>query len=190
MRKTLLLFAALLFVMGLGYATESQVDKSQKNLVKFISDAPIEDFSGTTEKIDGYVSWEGNDPLQKSEIYFEVDLASIDTGIGLRNRHMREHYLETEKYPRAEYTGKLTSAEKQAETVYKVTTEGKMTIHGIENPFSAAGTVTVDGTALRVQVNFPIKLSDYKIEIPKIMFYKINETMEVQLDFFVKQTKE
>jgi polyisoprenoid-binding protein YceI len=31
-----------------------------------------------------------------------VPLANLDTGISLRNRHMREKYLEVEKYPRAE----------------------------------------------------------------------------------------
>jgi len=189
-RKTLLLFAAMHLPWGWSQATEIQVDKSQKNLVRFISDAPIEDFDGTTNKIDGYAIWEGNEPLQKSEIYLEVDLASIDTGIGLRNRHMREHYLETDKYPRAEYSGKLTKAEKQSDTVYKVATEGKMTIHGVENPFAAEGTVTVDGMLFRVQVSFPIKLSDYKIKIPKIMFYKIDETMDLQLNFYLRQTKE
>jgi len=189
-RKALLLLSILLLFLGWSHAAEIQVDKTQKNLVKFISDAPIEDFDGTTDKIDGYAVWEGNDPLQKSEIYFEVDLASIDTGIGLRNRHMRERYLETDKYPRAEYTGKLTKAEKQSETVYKVRTEGKMSIHGVDNPFTADGTVTVDGQLFRVQVRFPIKLSDYRISIPKIMFYKIDETMDLQLDFYLRKIKE
>lgn len=189
-RKALSLALAGLLSFGVSLAAEYQVDKSQKNLVKFISDAPIEDFSGTTDQIDGYAYWEGEDPLQKSDMYFEVDLASIDTGIGLRNRHMRDHYLETDKFPSAHFKGKLVSVEKQSENVYKAAVEGKMHIHGAENAFTASGTVTVGEKSFHIQASFPIALSDYRIKIPKIMFYKIDEVMELELDFYLKQTKE
>ena len=88
------------------------VDKSAENMVKFISDAPIEDFEGVTSSIDGYLFWEGDDLLNQSELYFEVDLNTVDTGIGLRNRHMRENYLHTDKFPKTHFTAKLIKADK------------------------------------------------------------------------------
>ncbi|MBK9304990.1 MAG: YceI family protein [bacterium] len=35
----------------------------------------------------------------------DVDLAALDTGIGLRNRHMRENHLETDRFPQAVFRG-------------------------------------------------------------------------------------
>lgn len=87
--------------------TELQVDHTKKNLVRFISDAPIENFEGITNNIDGYIYFEQEDFTNNSELYFEVDLRTIDTGIGLRNRHMRDNYLETDQYPFTFFSGKI-----------------------------------------------------------------------------------
>ena len=54
--KNLILIALLVFIYSNTFAkVEHQVDKSKKNVVKFISDAPVEDFAGITSSIDGYM---------------------------------------------------------------------------------------------------------------------------------------
>lgn len=173
-----------------GFAAEHNVDKSQKNLVKFTSDAKIETFDGTTDKIDGYLAWDGDDILSQNQIYFEVDLRTLDTGIGLRNRHMRENYLETDKYPMTNFKGRITKADKAQDGKLNVVAEGNMFIHGVSRPITIKGTMTpVNGGGYRIKSNFEIKLSDYKIPIPKIMFLKISEIMKLNLDFYTKKVK-
>ena len=49
------------------------MDKSRQNQVKFVSNAPIEDFEGVTDKIDGFIFWENDDLTKNSALYFEVD---------------------------------------------------------------------------------------------------------------------
>ncbi|UCF65294.1 MAG: YceI family protein [bacterium] len=181
----------LLTVSSLILAGEYQVDQDRvENLVKFISDAPMEDFAGVTRKIDGYIFWEGDDLLNKSEMYFEVDLNSLDTGIGLRNRHMRENYLETDKYPFTHFTGKLVNAEVAKEGEYKVTAEGTMFIHGVEKPLTVEGTLLSADSGFRIQTTFIAALSDYNIKIPQLMFFKIDENMTLELDFYVKKVEQ
>ncbi len=179
----------ILFAFSLLSAAEYQVDKNKKSQVKFISDAPIEDIEGVTHKIDGYLAWENENLTEQSEMYFEVDLNSIDTGIGLRNRHMRENYLHTDKYPYTYYKGKITSSQKLDDSTFAVVAAGAIFIHGVEKPLAVQGTVKRTGENIyRINTNFQVKLSDFNIEIPSIMFYKINETMELKLDFWVRKT--
>ena len=122
-RSLKFLFLTIIVAFNLLLSAEYQVDHSRENVVKFISHAPMDDFEGVTDKIDGYIYWEGDNLLNKSDMYFEVDLNSIDTGIGLRNRHMRDNYLETDQYPYTHFKGTLTKAEKVSENEYKVTAE-------------------------------------------------------------------
>ena len=187
-------YAALLIIILLFpgiRAIEYQVSKSGKNLVKFISDAPVENFEGVTQQIDGYIYWEGDSLTRNSELYFEVDLNTLDTGIGLRNRHMRENYLETDKFPLAYYKGKIASAARKDEKTYRVNTHGTMTIHGVEKPLSIEGTLIDEGNGtFRIQTAFEVKLSDFQIKIPKLMFFKIDERMQVKLDFQVEKVTE
>lgn len=189
MNHIILYSAILLSNAFMVYATEYNVDKSQKNIVKFISDAPIEDFEGITELIDGYVYWEGDDMLNDNQVYFEVDLNTIDTGIGLRNRHMRENYLETDKFRYATFKGKFTNIKKLSEGEYDVEVLGSMSIHGVTRQQVIKGKIIKSQNRLRIKSQFNISLPDYKIEIPKFMFLKINEVMDMRLDFFMKEKK-
>ena len=190
MQNILKYFLVILLVATVTSAQELQVDKSKENLVKFISDAPLEDFEGVTKNIDGYVFWKGNDTLSTSEFYFEVDLNTIDTGIGLRNRHMRDNYLETDKHQFAKYNGKLSEVKKNVDGQFEIVTKGKMAIHGVERELEAIGKVTVENGIYRLQCDFELKLTDYEIKVPKLMFMKIDENMKLKLDFHLKEVKE
>ncbi len=186
--KYLLVGALLFSVMAL--AREYQVLGTEKNMVKFISDAPIEEFEGVTSEIDGYLIWNGPDKIEDARFYFEVDLNSLDTGIGLRNRHMCENYLQTDQFPKAWYEGRITEVEKKGGGVFAVKTSGKFNVHGVARPLQLVGTLIENGDRLRIKSEFQVKLSDHKIKIPSIMFYKIDENMKVVVDFVVKTVEE
>lgn len=194
MRTSFILVAAAIMGGAQSSAVELQVDKAQKSLVKFTSNAPIETFSGTTDKIDGYVLWPGEDlkpaavPAE-NKVYFEVQLDGLDTGIGLRNRHMREEYLETGKFPLARYAGTISGVDSSGNQVYTVTTSGKLSIHGVDKSVTIAGQVSPQGDRFRVQSGFSVKLSDYAIKVPSLMFMKLNEVIRIDLDFNVRAVR-
>jgi len=185
------------------------VELARENLVSFLSDAPLEDFSGITNRIDGFVSLpagssgsEGD--LENSEFYLEVDLASLDTGLGLRNRHMRENYLDTERYPFASYSGRIRSLQEEADGAFSVQLQGELSIHGVTRNREIACRAVREGRRdvpedvvrevgplagtpeLRVRCAFGVALSDHGIPIPKLMFMKIDELMELELDFYLQ----
>jgi polyisoprenoid-binding protein YceI len=179
------------------FALECVVDTAGANVVKFISDAPLDDFEGVTNRIDGYVWWPGPDSLPQtkqqldsSECYFEVDLASLDTGIGLRNRHMREKYLHTDKHPFAHFTGSLTSINPITDTSFTAQSRGDLFIHGETRQVEPILTVYILEGQYRVKSAFTVKLPDYKIEVPSLMFMKISEDIDLELDFYMQPTTE
>ena len=181
--KRLLLF---LFFPVLVFSVELNVDKQSSNQVKFISNAPIEKFEGVTDKIDGYVLWAGDTITDSSEFYFEVDLNSLDTGIGLRNRHMRENYLETDNYRFASYFGAISHVEKDSSGSLNITAAGTFKLHGIEKPLELAVLAKKAGGAYIVETHFAVALSDYDIKVPKLMFMKVEENMAVSVKIKLK----
>jgi polyisoprenoid-binding protein YceI len=180
----------ILFLSTALFAIEYHVDKEQKNQVKFTSDAPIEEIVGVTDKIDGYVMWEGDDPTANSEFYFEVDLASIDTGIGLRNRHLRDNYLETDKYPFASYAGKITKATAHDDDSFSITTTGLFKLHGVEKEIEVNGLISKTDTGYKAESQFSVKLDDYNIERPQVMMLKIGEVIQLDVQIFTTEFKE
>ena len=171
-------------------AQEFHVDLTAQNQVRFVSQTSVDDFDGVTDKIDGYVLLDG-EPLtaetggDDTELYFEVDLASLDTGIGLRNRHMRDNYLEVEKYPYASFRGRITRTEPTGNGGASVTAHGTFTVHGVERERDISCDVTPTGAGYRTRCAFDVLLSDHDIEIPKVMFLKLANDIRIELEFTV-----
>lgn len=184
--------AAALVMSGAaaGSAQELQVDQSRDRSVRFISRASIEEFDGVTDRIDGYVLLGGaslgpDTGGDDTEFHFEVDLASLDTGIGLRNRHMRDNYLEVGKFPYAIFSGRILDTQETPSGDYRVTASGAFTVHGIARPRELTCRVTPMGAAYRVVCGFEVLLTDHEIEIPKVMFLKLANEIRLELDFTI-----
>ena len=180
----------LLGIGGLAAGQEYQVDLDRERRVRFVSDAPLEDFEGVTDRIDGFLLLPGDglaatEELGSSEFYFEVDLASLDTGIGLRNRHMRDNYLETERFPFASFSGRVSRIVEDGPARYRAVARGTFAVHGVEQEREITCTGEELGTDLRIRCAFQVTLSDHGIPIPKLMFMKIDEVMQLDLDFFL-----
>ena len=185
--KNLILIALLVFIYSNTFAkVEHQVDKSKKNVVKFISDAPVEDFEGITSSIDGYMLGEKGD-FKGTEFYFEVDLNTVDTDNGLRNRHMRENYLHTDKYPMTTFEGKIIESKKIDEKHYEVKAKGMFQVHGVSKEKTIEADIYVYGEIYHVKTKFVVTLTDHKIEVPSLMLVKIDPDIDLRLDFFLKE---
>ena len=75
-----------------------------RDTFQFSSDAPLEKIVGTTNNIAGKVIVHPDDITENLQAFFELDLATIETGIAERDKHLRSEYLETQKYPKAMLT--------------------------------------------------------------------------------------
>lgn len=84
-------------------------------------------------------------------VLVRVGLSNLDTGISLRNRHMREKYLEVSKYPNAELVVKRSEL--------KFPEEGK------DSKSSASGTLTIHGKSRTVNFNYDAKRSANTIDV-------------------------
>ena len=171
-------------------AQELHVDQGASRVARFGSRTQLDAFEGVTEKIDGYVLLRGG-PLSTTagdddaEMYFEVDLASLTTGIGLRDRHMRDDYLEVKKYPYASFRGRIVHAESRADGGAQVAAAGTFTVHGVSVDREIACDVVPIGEGYEAKCAFEVRLADHGIQIPRIMFLKVAAEVHVDVAFTV-----
>lgn len=169
------------------------MDTSAVNEVRFTSSAKVLTFDGVTDRIDGFVLLNGSrlaagSDTAGTQLHLEVDLASLDTGVGMRNRHMRDDYLEVKRYPYATYTGTIESVEAAGPGAYRVTATGTMMIHGVKKPMDIPCDVRAAGSGYRAQCAFHVLLSDFRIAIPRLMFLKLSNDISLKADFTVRAT--
>lgn len=164
---------AVLVWMLLAIGAQAQVFETRGGYAEFESKASVESFKGISRNLAGQLS------LADSTLDFYLDLNTIATGITLRDRQMRENFLQTETFPFAEFTGKFYNAiDVGSETPQKVFVRGNFTIHGVKKEIDVVATITPKGrNMLSATATWPLKLSDYGIEVPSLLFYRLNETL-------------
>jgi len=169
------------------YPQTLSISHQQINTIKFLAQSTFSDFEGVTNAIEGSISFDSAF-TKESEINLMVHLDSLDTGIGLRNSHMREKYLDTEKYPDADFTGNISSINKISDFEYDVVVSGMLKIHGVEKLFKINGKIFRYGKLYKIETNFKINLPDFNIEQPKFLFTKVDNEIVIQLSvYLIKQ---
>src|SRR5262245_4495955 len=79
-----------------------EIRKDPKNLGEFHAEDTYDTFDGRTNSVSGTVIADAA-KATASKVDISIDLASLDTGISLRNREMRERYLQTPRFPNATF---------------------------------------------------------------------------------------
>jgi len=115
-----------------------------------------------------------------------VDLRTIDTGISLRNDHLREKYLEVDKgagYDMAVLSEIALKGLNPEAPEGKGSFDGSLTLHGVKKMVGGPVEVRKAGAGLRVKASFPVNLPDYNIPEPRYLGVGVKNTVQVEVTF-------
>ena len=124
---------------------------------------------------------------REGDLVFRVPLAGLDTGIGLRNRHMRG-YLDVAHFPEAElHVRKRGVAFPLSGKIAESDARGTLSLHGISRPCSIHYRVEQDRPGeYRVHGTIRIDMREFGIEVPA-WGVRIDPSVGVQVDFSVRE---
>jgi polyisoprenoid-binding protein YceI len=178
-------------------------DPTGRNSVTFKSTAPLEDIVGTSRDITGYVMFDPNDPANGGYGEFKVSVASLETGIPLRDEHLRsEAWMNADQYPYITFKIYETRDVKEVKTAagystYDATLVGDFSFHGVTRKIEFPGRFTylkesektqqrLPGDLLAGRASFEIALKDYGVTGPPgmgIIGSKVGEVITVEVSF-------
>lgn len=117
------------------------------------------DVSGTFDQLSASTLIFDEAKLNGAKISFKIEVASINTGNGLQNKHARgEEWFNADKYPFIEFTS--TKIEKTTEG-YKAI--GKLQMHGVSKEVTIPFTFAKKGNNGTFIAKFSVDRSDYQI---------------------------
>jgi polyisoprenoid-binding protein YceI len=181
MKKMIL--TTLLIVGGISsiYA-QKYITRSGK--VTFFSSTPLENIEAFNNETGAILD------SKTGDVAVQVPIKSFKFDKALMQEHFNENYMESDKYPKAEYKAKVTdisSVNFAKDGTYKVNTAGKFTMHGVTRDITVPATVTVKGGTATVNTKFKLKPADYKINIPKLVEGKIAKEIETTVNFILEK---
>lgn len=144
--------------------------------ISLFSSAPIEDISA--------VSNAGTSVLNATtgDVVFSVSIPTFTFRKSLMQQHFNAEYMESDKYPRATFKGKIQEhIDATKNGTYPVTATGDLDVHGIKQPRTITGSIVVNNGTLSLTSEFMVKCVDHKIDIPKIVFHNIAESIQMKV---------
>lgn len=190
-KQLLVACAALTPLLSAGLAeADAFAVKSGESRIQFVSDAPLEKFTGTSDKVSGVVKTDPKNPGKTTKGEIKVEVASITTGLKLRDEHLRgDDWLDAAKYPHAKFVVSRVEGVKALKPNVSVDAKvhGKFSIHGVTKPLTAPVKVRLireDGKpdTLRIVGSFKINLEQHKVSVPSIVALKVAPDIEVNID--------
>ena len=126
-----------------------------------------------------------------------IKIKDFEFRLGLMQEHFNENYLESYKYPKSTFegnielsTGSIFDGKTEIfdyglvdENFMDIIIKGQLTIKGVTKDIIATGKIKKIENDLNLISSFSIKLSDFNVRIPKVVFMKIDEVVKINLNY-------
>lgn len=125
-------------------------------------------------------------------IQFAVLMKGFAFERALMEEHFNENYVESHKFPRAEFKGKIKDTETidfTRDGTHKVKVKGDLTMHGETKEVETTGQLVVREGKISASAEFSVKLSDYNISIPGLVADKVSKSAKISVDCSLEPLK-
>jgi polyisoprenoid-binding protein YceI len=178
MRKAILTIC-LALSLGLTGSFAQNLFFTRNGHIDFFSSAKLEDIKADNNKVTSIVN------TNTGEIEFSVLNIAFQFKKQLMQEHFNENYMETPKFPKSTFKGKITNLDKvnfHSDGTYSTQVTGDLTIHGVTKNIMTTGTIVVKEGKFRAQSSFNVSPEDYGIKIPNLVRDNIAKQIKITVD--------
>lgn len=161
------------------YGAHAQQYITRTGRITFFSSTPVENIEAINNEASCALD------AATGELAFQVPIRSFKFEKALMQEHFNENYMESDKFPKAAFRGKVTDISGVnfgKDGVYQVHAAGSLTIHGVTREVSTPGTITVKGNTAVATAKFRVRPADFDIKIPGVVAGKIAKEIEVTVN--------
>ena len=115
---------------------------------------------------------------------FAVLMKSFEFERALMQEHFNENYIESDKFPKAEFKGSIIGNDKinySKEGTYSVKVKGRLAMHGETKDVETDGKLIIQAGKISAIADFNVLLADFKISIPGLVADKVSKTAKVSV---------
>ena len=163
----------LLFPLSL-FSQDKYYTKSGK--ITFYSATAMEHIEAINKTVTSVID------TKTGDVQFAVLMKGFEFRKALMQEDFNDTYVESSKYPRSTFKGKIANNEAINYSVngtYPATATGVLLLHGVSREITAPGSITVANGKIILNAEFHILLTDYKIAIPALVSDKISKSIKI-----------
>jgi len=177
MKKIYTLTILLLF----GYQINAQNKFFTKTgSASFYSHSPLEDIKAENNQVVAIID------NQTGKFKILMLMQSFKFKKALMQEHFNENYVESDKYPKAIYTGVIQDFSEINSNTKKITFKGMLSIHGKKKEKLITANAVVTDEEIHLTGIFMLKIADFNIKIPSLVANKIAKEMKIEFNVHLK----
>jgi len=168
----------LVGAIGLVFNLSAQKIFTKKGIVKFTASSSAEPIAGKTNTAASVLD------KTSGNLEFSLLVKSMKFEKALMEEHFNENYMESVKFPKAIFKGKITNLSDinwTKDGKYSAKISGDLTIHGVTKSISTTADLVIKSGKVDADAKFNIQVADYKIEIPSLVKDKIAKTANIEV---------
>lgn len=172
-----IILIGLSFIL-LSAAPVATVYKTLKSNIEFKSEAPMELIQAESKKLVGLLNTE------KKSFAFQVAVISFQGfNSELQREHFNENYMESTKFPKIKFVGKIQeNVDFKGSFEKEITLIGNLTVHGISKERTINATLKKMGDKISAKSTFEVILADHNIKIPTIVNQKLAKVITIEVN--------
>jgi len=170
----------LLIMLVISQHMQAQRYMTQNGVISFFSSTPVEDIEAVNNQVSAVLN------AQNGEIASILLMKAFSFEKALMQEHFNEKFVESEKYPKSTFKGKIenfSEIQLKKGDVEEVVIKGSLTIHGVTKDIEVKGKLFNDNGTMDLQFAFQVQVADYNIEIPGPVKEKIAKTIDIDAHF-------
>ena len=145
--------------------------------ISFRSDAPLELIKASSNQLKGIFN------AEKKQFAFTININSFKGfNSPLQQEHFNENYLESDKYPRASFEGKIIEdIDLHKDGLYSIRAKGNLSVHGVVQERIIKCEINIKNNIVSIKSNFTVLLADHNITIPKVVHEKLASEIKIEV---------
>ena len=179
MKKFILI--AMLYTCAVGLSQEKMISKSGK--IIFEASVPsFEEVKATNTNVTFVLN------PATGEIASLALMKGFRFKVALMEEHFNENYIESEKYPKAAFKGKIEEFNINSLTASPkdFIIRGKLELRGKSQDITATARIIKSRSGINILSNFSVNASDFNIAIPSLVKSKVSNKINIQIDAVLK----
>jgi polyisoprenoid-binding protein YceI len=130
--------------------------------------------------------------INSGKLQFAILIKSFEFSLATAKEHFNESYMDSDKYPKAEFKGQIQNVDSLDFSkcgVYHVKVNGDINIRNIKKHIQVNAELTVKKQGITANTDFYLTVSDFNIKVPKVVAHRISKDVlvKVKIDYLPYQ---